>query len=280
MKIGLVLEGGAMRGMYSAAVLDCMLDYGIEFDAVIGVSAGALFGVNFLSEQRGRALRYSMENNPKKEYMGLIPLLFEGNIVSTKYAYNIVPRELDPFDDETFKSSDTPFYAVVTDVDTGEPEYIRIKSVYDDMDILRASGSLPFVSKPVELCGRRYLDGGIADPIPYEFLYGMGCDKIVVILTRDMNYRKKPFDKRLVRIYKHRHAKLSEALAKRHMVYNKKVEMLRELETEGRAFVIRPSEPIKIARLERDPDKLHEVYKLGERDSAAVIDELRQFCGL
>ena len=163
MKIGLVLEGGAMRGMFTAGVLDTFLDNDIKMDSVVGVSAGALFGVNYLSGQKGRVIRYNKKFNKDKNYMGLRPLLREGNIVSTKYAYEDVPKTLDPFDDEAYKKSKVPFYAVVTNVATGNPEYIQIHSVFEQMDTLRASGSLPFVSKPVTIGKNQYLDGGIAD---------------------------------------------------------------------------------------------------------------------
>ena len=145
-RCALVLEGGAMRGMYTAGVLDCFMVQDISFDAVIGVSAGALFGVNLLSKQRGRVIRYNKRFNSDKNYMGIRPLLREKNIVSTKYAYDTVPRELDPFDDEEYKKSDIPFYAVVTNIRTGKPEYVQIKSVFDQMDVPRSAGSLPVVS--------------------------------------------------------------------------------------------------------------------------------------
>ena len=172
MKIGLVLEGGAMRGMFTAGVLDTFLDNDIKMDSVVGVSAGALFGVNYLSGQKGRVIRYNKKFNKDKNYMGLRPLLREGNIVSTKYAYEDVPKTLDPFDDEAYKKSKVPFYAVVTNVATGNPEYIQIHSVFEQMDTLRASGSMPFVSKPVAIGDKKYLDGGIADSIPFEWLAG------------------------------------------------------------------------------------------------------------
>ena len=150
-KTALVLEGGAMRGMYTAGVLDVFMKKNIKFDAIIGVSAGALFGVNYLSKQPGRVIRYNKKYNSDKNYLGLKPLLKTGNIIDTEYAYNIVPHQLDPFDDATFQKSDIPFWAVVTNIKTGNPEYIKIKSVFDQMDVLRASGSMPIVSKPVRL---------------------------------------------------------------------------------------------------------------------------------
>ena len=143
-----------MRGMYTAGVLDVMLQKGIKVDCVVGVSAGALFGVNFLSGQKGRVIRYNKRFNSDKNYIGFWPLLREGNIVSTKYAYEDVPRRLDPFDDKAYKESGVPFYAVVTNMENGMPEYIKINSVFEQMDVLRASGSMPFVSKPVEFGGK------------------------------------------------------------------------------------------------------------------------------
>ena len=176
MKTGLVLEGGAMRGMYTAGVLDIMLDHQIHFDGIIGVSAGALFGVNYLSGQRGRVIRYNKKYNGNRDYMGLLPLLREGNIVSTRYAYDRVPKLYDVFDNETYKANtaQTPFYAVVTNMKTGEPEYMQVEDVFAQMDVLRASGSMPFVSHPVEIGGRQYLDGGVADSIPFAAFEQMG----------------------------------------------------------------------------------------------------------
>lgn len=277
MKIGLVLEGGAMRGMYTAGVLDTFLDNDIKVDSVVGVSAGALFGVNYLSGQKGRVIRYNKRFNGDKNYMGLIPLLREGNIVSTKYAYEEVPKVLDPFDDEAYKKSAVPFYAVVTDVDTGNPEYIQINSVFEQMDTLRASGSMPFVSKPVIINGKKYLDGGITDSIPFEWLAGQGCDKLLVILTRDMEYRKKSMHTVLVKLYGRKYPIIAEKLLERHALYNRSVQLLKQWEDEGRAFVIRPSQPIEIGRIEKNPDKLQAVYDLGIKDGKETIKKLNEY---
>lgn len=277
MKLGLVLEGGAMRGMYTAGILDVFLDHHICVDCAVGVSAGALFGVNYLSGQKGRVIRYNKRFNADKNYLGLLPLLREGNIVSTKYAYEDVPRRLDPFDDESYQKSGVPFYAVVTDVSTGEPEYIQIRSVFEQADILRASGSMPFVSRPVEIGGRKYLDGGISDSIPFQWLSARGCEKIIVILTRDLEYRKKPMSSGLIRLYAKKYPKIAERLKERHRLYNRTVKLLRQWEKEGRAFVIRPSIPIEIGRIEKNPDKLQAVYDLGIQDGTACIPKLKQY---
>lgn len=277
MKIGLVLEGGAMRGMYTAGVLDTFLDNNILVDCVVGVSAGALFGINYVSGQRGRTIRYNKRFNGDKNYMGLRPLLREGNIVSTQYAYHDVPHTLDPFDDEAYKNSGIPFYAVVTDMETGEPEYIQVKSVFNQADTLRASGSMPFVSKPVIIEDKKYLDGGISDSIPYEWLSKQGCDKLIVVLTRDITYRKQPTSKRLVNMFYRKYPRLVETLINRYAVYNDKVEKLIEWENQGKAFVIRPSEPITINKIEKNPDELQAVYELGIRDAESYIIALKEY---
>ena len=279
MKTGLVLEGGAMRGMYTAGVLDVFLRNKTEFQGIVGVSAGALFGVNFLSEQEGRAIRYNKRFIRDKNYLGLRHLIREGNLFCTDYAYGKVPRELDVFDDETFKKSPVPFYAVATDIESGQGEYIQIKTCFEQMDALRASGSMPFVSRPVEIEGRLYLDGGITDSIPFEWMSKQGYDRLVVILTRDMSYRKKSMSKGAIKLCYRKYPKLREKLLTRHEAYNSSVEKLTELEKEGKVFVIRPSAPIEIGRLEKDPQKLQEVYDLGVRDGENIMPKLSEYLG-
>ena len=278
MKTGLVLEGGAMRGMYTAGVLDVFMEEDITFDGVIGVSAGALFGVNLLSRQAGRVIRYNKRFNADPDYLGLRPLLRTGNIVDTDYAYHRVPRELDVFDDETYRASGIPFYAVVTNVETGEPEYIKIDSVFEQMDVLRASGSMPFVSKPVEINGKKYLDGAITDSIPFEKFMEMGYDRLVVVLTKPDGYVKKPMSPLLVRLcYASAYPKFAEKVRDRHIMYNDSTVRLGELEREGTLLVLRPSEHIKISRVEKDPDKLQALYDVGVRDAQAKKEQIRRF---
>lgn len=279
MKTGLVLEGGAMRGMYTAGVLDMMMDHNIDFDGIIGVSAGALFGVNYLSRQRGRVIRYNKKYNGQRDYMGLIPLLKEGNIVSTRYAYDRVPRLYDVFDNDTFKTSGTEFYAVVTNLQTGQPEYMLVKDVYEQMDVLRASGSMPFVSKPVQIGDQLYLDGGVSDSIPFEFFEKKGYDRLVVILTRDLDYRKKAMSPLMIEASYHKYPEFCEQLKKRHEVYNRSVRMLKRQEEKGEIFVIRPSVPINIKRIETDPDKLQMVYDEGIKDAAECMNQLLAYLG-
>lgn len=279
MKTGLVLEGGAMRGMYTAGVLDVFMEHGVHFDGIIGVSAGAVFGVNYLSGQRGRVIRYNCRFNTDKNYMGVGCLLKTGNYFNTEYAYYRVPRELDLFDDETYMSSGVPFYAVVTNVETGEAEYMRVESVLGQMETLRASASMPFASKPVEINGKKYLDGGVTDSIPFEKFAEMGYEKQVVILTRDMSYRKKPMNGALISLFYRKYPEFRRRLKNRHIVYNESIHKLAELEKAGRAFVIRPSAPIEISRTEREPERLKQVYALGRADAERELERLGKYLG-
>ncbi|MCC8102921.1 MAG: patatin family protein [Clostridiales bacterium] len=281
MKIGLVLEGGAMRGMYTAGILDVMMENQIKINGAIGVSAGALFGVNYLSGQNGRVIRYNKRFNSDKNYMGILPLLKEGNIISTEYAYHDVPYELDVFDDAAYRKAaeEIPFYAVVTEVETGKPKYVRIRSVYKQMDVLRASASMPFVSKPVKLGDSRYLDGGISDSVPFEWMYRNEYDRLIVVLTRDLSYRKEPMSPALIKVCYRKYPQLQSQLLRRHTVYNDAIEALKKREADGQAFVIRPSVPIKIGRIESDPSRLQAVYELGLNDGEAQIKALKTYLG-
>ncbi|MCD7832637.1 MAG: patatin family protein [Lachnospiraceae bacterium] len=281
MKIGLVLEGGAMRGMYTAGILDVMMENQIKINGAIGVSAGALFGVNYLSGQNGRVIRYNKRFNSDKNYMGILPLLKEGNIISTEYAYHDVPYELDVFDDAAYRKAaeEIPFYAVVTEVETGRPKYVRIRSVYKQMDVLRASASMPFVSKPVKIGDSRYLDGGISDSVPFEWMYGNEYDRLIVVLTRDLSYRKEPMSPALIKVCYRKYPQLQSQLLRRHIVYNDAVEALKKREADGQAFVIRPSVPIEIGRIESDPSRLQEVYELGLNDAEAQMQALKTYLG-
>lgn len=274
---GLVLEGGATRGMYTAGVLDTFMENNIDFDKIVGVSAGALFGVNYVSKQKGRAIRYNKKFNKDKNYMGVLPLLKEGNIIATKYAYEDVPLKLDPFDTETYNASDKEFYAAVTNVDTGLTEYKRISRLCEQMDVLRASGSMPLVSKPVEIAGNRYLDGAIRDSIPFKWIKDQGADRLVVVLTQDSSYRKKPMNKQLLKAYGLKYPKISEGMLQRHAMYNSQIEELSKWEQNRKAFVIRPSEPIIMAKLERDPKVLQKVYDLGVKDALDCLEDLKEY---
>ena len=277
MKVGLVLEGGAMRGMYTAGVLDVFLDNDIKVDGIVGVSAGVLFGVNYVSKQRGRTIRYNKKYINDKRYMGMRSLLRTGNIINKDFAYYELPQKLDIFDQETFEKSDIDFYATITNVDTGEAEYIKLKNVFEQMEVLRATSAMPFVSKMVELESGKYLDGGVADSIPIDKCKELGYEKIVVILTRPIEYRKKKQNKFMTKLKYNKYPNLVKLINNRYKNYNASVEKIIDLENKKEIFVIRPSKTLKIKRIEKDANKLQEMYDLGIEDCKNILGDLKEY---
>lgn len=280
MKVGLLLEGGAMRGLYTVGVLDVLMDNNIKVDTIMGVSAGALFGVNFKSKQRQRALRYNLKYANDKRYIGMNSLLKTGNIMNKEFCFDIVPYELDIFDFKTFEESPEEFYAVVTNVETGKPEYIKIDDLDEKMEYLRASGSMPFVSKFVEIDGKKYLDGGTADSIPIEKMLEMGLDKIIVVLTRPIEYRKKKSNKIMPKLFYSKYPNFVNTINNRYKRYNEQVEKIIELEKQGKIFVLRPTKTVKMKRVENDTNKLQEMYDLGINDANNLIKDLKEYLNM
>lgn len=277
MKTGLVLEGGGTRAMYSAGVLDVFMEHGIVFDGVIGVSAGAIYSTNYVSGQRGRSIRYYKKFCADKRLMGIRSLLTTGDFVNKEFSYYTLPNELDIFDYEAFKANPIECYMVCTNVETGEAEYIRVTDLKEQMEVLRASSSLPFMSRLVEIDGKKYLDGGISDSIPVKKFKEMGFDRIVVVQTRMANYRKKP--SRISKfgwVYR-RYPKLIAALGQRSEAYNLTIEHILDMERKGEVLAIRPSKDLKVKRLEKDAEKLQEQYDLGRVDALAVIDKVKAY---
>ena len=277
MKTCLVLEGGAMRGMYTAAILDSLLDTNIKIDAVIGVSAGALFGVNYVSKQKGRVLRYNKKYVNDSRYMGIKSLITTGDIVNKEFAFYELPTKLDKFDEDEFFKSKTEFYAVVTNIETGKAEYKRIINDSNYVEYLRASGSMPFVSKPVEINGSKYLDGALGDSIPVLKAKEMGFDRIIVVLTRPIDYRKKKGNKIASKLFYRKYSKLINAINNRYKVYNDTLDKIIEMENNNEIFVIRPSKTVDIKRIEKDVDKLQEMYDLGISDFKKCLTKLKKF---
>ena len=277
MKTCLVLEGGAMRGMYTAAILDSLLDTNIKIDAVIGVSAGALFGVNYVSKQKGRVLRYNKKYVNDSRYMGIKSLITTGDIVNKEFAFYELPTKLDKFDEDEFFKSKTEFYAVVTNIETGKAEYKRIINDSNYVEYLRASGSMPFVSKPVEINGSKYLDGALGDSIPVLKAKEMGFDRIIVVLTRPIDYRKKKGNKIASKLFYRKYSKLINAINNRYKVYNDTLDKIIEMENSNEIFVIRPSKTVNIKRIEKDVDKLQEMYDLGISDFKKCLTKLKKF---
>ena len=277
MSIGLVLEGGAMRGLYTAGVLDVFLDNNIKVDGIIGVSAGVLFGVNYLSKQKGRAIRYNKKFAKDKRYMGMRSFLTTGNIINRDFAYYEIPFKIDVFDEKTFEKSNTDFWATVTNIETGEAEYLKLTNVFEQMELLRATSAMPIVSEIIEINGKKYLDGGVSDSIPVEKCKSMGYDKIIVILTRTIEYRKKKASSTLAKIKYKEYPKLIETMENRYKKYNETVEKIIDMENKKEIFVIRPSKDLKIKRIEKDVDKLQAMYDLGVSDCKKQLEDLKEY---
>lgn len=278
MKIGLVLEGGAMRGMYTAGVLDVMMEENIMVDGMIGVSAGALFGSNYKSRQIGRTIRYNKRFCRDPRYMSLRSLMKTGDLYGEQFCYHEIPDHLDPFDRETYEKNPVDFYVVCTDVHTGQPVY-HLCNRGDDAEIqwMRASASMPMVSRVVSVDGYDMLDGGISDSIPVKWFSEQGYEKMIVVLTREAGYQKKKERTGLMKILSGKYPAVVDAMAKRHTMYNAELEEVKQMEASGRAFVIRPSHPVTIKRTERDPEKLQALYDLGRADAAKLMDDMRHF---
>ena len=278
-KIGLVLEGGGMRGMYTCGILDVLMNEGIEFGGAAGVSAGAAFGCNYKSRQPGRALRYNKRFAGDPRYSGLRSLLRTGNLFNAEFCYHVVPTEYDVFDTATFASNPMAFYAVCMDVDTGKAVYHRCTDGgYTDLEWIRASASMPIVSRVVEIDGHRYLDGGLADNIPLEFMQQQGYARNVVILTQADDYRKQqsramPIARFLLRHY----PAVVKALENRPAHYNEQVEQVRECERAGNALVFRPDTSLAISRTCSDTAEMERVYNLGRTQALARLDEVKEF---
>lgn len=278
-KIGMVLEGGALRGLFTVGVLDAFLDNDIEVDEIVGTSAGALFGVNFFSKQRERAIRYNKKYCGDKRYMSMRSLIKTGNYINREFAFYTVTKELDPFDNEAFIKAKKEYYAVATDVNTGKPEYFKITSPVDDLEKLRASSAIPLASQMVEIDGEQYLDGGVSDSIPIHF-NRKKFKKNIIVLTQPLDYRKHPLTKtkeRIVKIKYRKYPNLLRAMMNRHKEYNQVIEDIIEMEKNGEVFVIRPEKKINVKLSENNPEKLQEIYDLGYECAKKIIKDLKKF---
>lgn len=280
MKTGLVLEGGAMRGMYTAGILDVLMENNITVDGAIGVSAGATFGCNFKSKQIGRTIRYNMKYSRDPRYVGLRSLMRTGDLYGADFCYKELPNKLDIFDVKTYKNNPMDFYVVTTDINTGKPIY-HLCPNGDETDIewYRASASMPLVSRIVEIDGIQMLDGGISDPIPIHQFQKMGYDKNIVILTQHNGYRKKkssalPFIKlKMGRKYPN----LVHDMEIRHKIYNRTLDDLIAMESRCEVYIIQPKEPITIGRTERNPQKLQALYDTGRKEGMEHLKKIQEF---
>ena len=276
-RTGLVLEGGGMRGIYTAGILDVFMEAGVHFDGVIGVSAGAIHGCSFVSGQKGRSIRYYKKYCNDRRFMSFFNVITTGDIAREDFCYHKIPEELDPYDFEAFERSGTEFYVGCSNVDTGKPEYIRLTDMRGQIDFMRASASLPYVSRTVKAGGMKLLDGGCTDSIPLRPFLKMGFKRNVVILTREKGYRKKPEHAKMARLFYPRHPAFVRALSRRHITYNRTVEWIDRLEAEGRIFVIRPREPLNIGRMEHNPEELQRVYDIGRADGKEQLEAMERW---
>ncbi|MEE0969663.1 MAG: patatin family protein [Clostridia bacterium] len=278
-KRGLILEGGAMRGLFTAGVMDVLMENGIVFDGAIGVSAGAAFGVNYKSKQIGRVLRYNKKFVRDKRYCGLRVFLKTGNIYSTEFCYDEVPLKLDLFDFNTYEGSPMEFYVVATDIETGEAVYHKYEGRSDHgFEWIRASASMPLVSRIVEIDGQKFLDGGVADSIPVKYFESIGYNRNVAILTQSDGYVKQRNKLMpLVKMKYRKYPKLVEMMGNRHLVYNDTLTYVAEKERAGNLFVIRPEKELSVSRVEKDPEKLEAAYKIGRETALKRLDALIEY---
>lgn len=279
MKKGLVLEGGAMRGLFTAGIIDVMMEAGIEPDGIIGVSAGAAFGCNYKSRQPGRAIRYNTRFAKDARYSGIWSLLKSGDYFNAEFGYHIIPKQYDVFDDEAFDKNPMEFIVVCTDVETGKPVYQQLtRADYDTYEWIRASASMPLASKVVELAGLKLLDGGVADSIPLAYAESIGYDRNVVILTQPEGYQKEhnPFMP-LMRLALRKYPHMIEAMDTRHLMYNRQLEFVSQTEREGRCLVIRPKQKIPIGHISHDPENMRQVYDIGRDMGKEKLNDIKAF---
>ena len=279
MKTGLIMEGGAMRGMFTAGVLDVLMENGLVTDGAIGVSAGAVFGCNYKSHQIGRVIRYNTEYCNDKRYASFKNLVKTGNLYSEQFCYHEVPEKLDPFNEAAFAASSMDFFVVCTDVKTGEPIYHKCrKGDAEDVLWMEASASMPLAAKIVKIGHYGLLDGGVADSIPVRFFESIGYKRNLIILTQPKGYIKKK-NKFLpaIRAKYFRYPAFVEAVADRHERYNETLSYISMLEQVGKDYVIRPPIPLEIGAMERDPAQLRRVYETGRAVAQIQVEKIRDF---
>ncbi|EID32528.1 phospholipase, patatin family [Prevotella sp. oral taxon 306 str. F0472] len=279
MKKGLVLEGGAMRGLFSAGVIDILMENNLLPDGVIGVSAGAAFGCNIKSKQPGRVIRYNKKLAHDWRYASFRSLLTTGDYFGGEYAYHYMPRHLDYFDVETFNNNPMEFWAVCTNVGTGKAVYKRLMEVDNNcLEYIRASASMPIAARIVTVEGKKLLDGGIADSIPLRFFQEQGYDRNLVVLTQPANYVKEPNKLMpLMRLWLRRHPRIIRALEQRHIMYNNQLEYVRQEEKKSNTLVLRPETVLTIGHLSHNPDDMQATYEHGRKVATKHLEEIKAF---
>lgn len=278
-KTGLVLEGGGLRGMFTNGILDVFMENGIKFDAMVGVSSGVLFGCNYKSCQRGRALRYNLKYKDDPEYMSWRSLFQTGDYVNARFAYHMLPYVYDQFDFKAYSENPMKLFAVCTDIESGCAVYHEIEDANGPgLQWMRASASMPIFSRPVKIDGHYYLDGGMTDSIPLKFMQEEGYRRNVVILTQPVSYCKKKAHVGLaMRMFHGKYPKVEELMSKRHIMYNSQLEYISNESMKGDTFVIRPDDKLDIGRLTLDEDKMKCVYGAGVTKALEVLPKLEAF---
>ena len=279
-KAGLVVEGGGMRGVYSSGVLDFFIEKDLFFENNYGVSAGACHLCSYLAKQYKRAFRVIVFYLNVKIYCCVHSLLKTGNLFGAEMLYDIIPNELDLFDYDTYNKNESNFYVVITDINTGKPEYVKIGDLKKDIIYVRASSSLPLLAQNVKINDKEYLDGGISDSIPIKKSIADGNKKNVVILTRDSTYRKgKNSLMPIIKLKYKKYPNFVKSMADRYIVYNEILDFIKELEDNGDVFVIRPKKPVNIGRTEKNREKLEALYNDGYNDAKDCYEELLKYLG-
>ena len=279
-KAGLVVEGGGMRGVYSSGVLDFFIEKDLFFENNYGVSAGACHLCSYLAKQYKRAFRVNVDYLNDKRYCSVHSLLKTGNLFGAEMLYDIIPNELDLFDYDTYNKNESNFYVVITDINTGKPEYVKIGDLKKDIIYVRASSSLPLLAQNVKINDKEYLDGGISDSIPIKKSIADGNKKNVVILTRDSTYRKgKNSLMPIIKLKYKKYPNFVKSMADRYIVYNVILDFIKELEDNGDVFVIRPKKPVNIGRTEKNREKLEALYNDGYNDAKDCYEELLKYLG-
>ena len=276
--IGLVMEGGAMRGLFTAGVIDVFLENDIEFSAAVGVSAGAAFGCNFKSRQNGRVLRYNKRFCNDKRYCSFESLVKTGDLYGADFCYREIPEVLDPFDNDAFEQNPMAFYVVATNVYTGEPVYKRLDKINAECyEWMRASASMPMVSRPVKVGGYTLLDGGMSDSIPLRFMHDKGYAKNVVILTQPRSYVKKPTNRLMLQAGLRKYPAMIDVMADRHKMYAFERAYVFASEKQGSTLVLCPDQALSVSHTEHDPEKLQEAYDEGRKVALRELDKIKEF---
>ena len=277
--VRLILEGGGMRGMYTAGVLDCFLDNNIEIDNIVGVSAGICTGISYVSKQKRRSFCVNTKYLDRGRYVGIRNLIATGSIFNMDLLFKSIPDELEPFDYKTYNSSAKNVVAVATSCETGKAEYFDIsKLMRGRLEKIQASASIPLLAKAVEVDGKYYYDGGVSDSIPIAWSIKNGADKNIIVLTRPLGYRKKEKDiSGFARKIMKKYPQIAKTYAKRDAEYNASLELCEAEAAAGRALIIAPTDTEDVSRLTKDRVKLVKLYNRGYSDAQKQLDKIKEF---